>query len=242
VDYSSGDCDIIQGVSIPSSVAEFRSVFQQEQFPRYYSSSLHLLLTVGASLTAAIYCVFRLKDVRPLEWLTIPVTFLYANLTEYVAHRYPMHRPMRGLKRIFAGHTLNHHHYFTHESMEMDGMQALVIILFPPVMLLFFFGLFGFPVAFLLGSLISTNVGYLFLAVAMGYYFNYELFHLAYHMPQTSFIGRLPVVKKLRLLHTRHHDLQLMTGYCFNITYPLCDFLFGTLTPRVRSAREPLDG
>ena len=232
MDYSSGDCDIIQHVSIPSSVVEFRRDFRREWIPRYYSSTLHLLLTVGASLAVAIYCFSRLKDVRPLEWLTIPATFLYANFTEYVGHRFPMHRPMRGLRRVFAGHTLNHHHYFTHESMEMDEVQALAIILFPPVMLLFFFGVFGFPVAFLLGSLISRNVGYLFLAIAMAYYFNYEIFHLAYHMPETSFVGRLPFMKRLRLLHTRHHDKRLMSNFCFNITYPICDFLFRTLKPR----------
>src|SRR5207302_2362970 len=133
----------------------------------------------------------------PLEWLTVPISFFYANLTEYIAHRYPMHRPMRGLKLIFGGHTLDHHHYFTHQSMEIDGMRDLVIILFPPVMLLALFAVFGFPVAYLLGLLVSRNVGYLFLAVTMGYYFNYELFHLAYHLPESSLAGRLPFMKKL---------------------------------------------
>ncbi|HLQ76811.1 MAG TPA: fatty acid hydroxylase family protein, partial [Terriglobia bacterium] len=72
-------------MSIPSSVAEFRSDFQRERFPRFYSGTVHLLLTVGASFAVAVYCLFQLREVQPLEWLTIPVTFLYANLTEYVA-------------------------------------------------------------------------------------------------------------------------------------------------------------
>jgi hypothetical protein len=226
---------MIRFVGTPSSVVQFRRNFREKRIPGYYSSTLHFILTVVASLIVAIYCIFRLKDVRPLEWLTIPISFLYANVTEYVAHRYPMHRPMPGLRLVYAGHTLDHHHFFTNDSMEMDGPRDMVIILFPPIMLLFFFGVFGFPVAFLLGALISANVGYLFLAVAMGYYFNYELFHLAYHMPEKSFVGRLPFMRRLRNLHTRHHDLQLMSRYCFNITYPICDFLFGTLTPRARS-------
>ena len=223
-------------MNIPSRVAEFRADFQRARVPGYYSGTVHLLLTVGASFAVAVYCLFQLQDVRPLEWLTIPVTFLYANLTEYVAHRYPMHRPFRGLRRIFAGHTLDHHYYYTHEAMELHGMRDLAIILFPPIMLLFMFGVFGFPVAYLLGVWISPNVGYLFLAVAMGYYFNYELFHLAYHMPKTSWVGGLPVMERLRVNHMRHHDTKLMSSYCFNITYPICDFIFGTLTLRPRDS------
>jgi hypothetical protein len=90
---------------------------------------------------------------------------------------------------------------------------------------------FAFPVALLLGWLISANVGYLFLILAMSYYLNYEMFHLAYHLPKNSRIGRLPLIVKLGKLHKRHHDVRLMSRYCFNITYPLCDFLMGTLTP-----------
>jgi len=217
---------------IPAAVVRFRKTFQRERIPRNYSGVLHLALTVGASAIVVLYCLFHLHQVRTLEWLTIPVTFLYANLTEYFTHRVPMHHPIAGLRRVFAGHTLEHHHYFTDESMELDGMRALAIILFPPAMLAIFLGIFAFPVAILTSYLISANTGYLFLAVAMGYYANYELFHLAYHMPGNSPVGRLPFMKKLRLHHTRHHDLQWMSGYCFNITYPICDLIFGTMTPK----------
>jgi hypothetical protein len=97
-----------------------------------YSGTVHLILTVGASLVVVLYCLLQLKDVRPVEWLTIPATFLYANVTEYVAHRGPMHHRFRGLHIVFKDHTLEHHHYFTSEWMEMDGMRDLAAILFPP--------------------------------------------------------------------------------------------------------------
>jgi hypothetical protein len=103
-----------------------------------------------------------------MEWLTIPATFLYANITEYVAHRGPMHHRFRGLRMVFKDHTLEHHHYFTSEWMEMDGMRDLAAILFPPFNLFLFVGVSGITVAFLLGMWISANVGYLFLAVALG--------------------------------------------------------------------------
>jgi len=219
-------------VKIPTEVAEFREILKRKRVPRYYSGVLHFAFTAVMSLGTVAYCVLHLEDVRTMEWLTLPATFIYANLTEYFAHRGPMHHPRRGLRIVFVGHTLNHHHYFTHEAMELQETRDVATILFPPVMLVFFFGLFGFPVAFLLGLLVSSNTGYLFFAVAMAYYLNYEIFHLAYHMPQNSWVGRLPLMSRLRQYHTRHHDLQLMSRYCFNITYPIGDFIFGTSAPR----------
>jgi hypothetical protein len=220
---------------IPSRIAEFRKTYQRERVSRMYSGTVHLMLTVGASLVVVLYCLLHLSNVQALEWLTIPVTFLYANITEYVAHRGPMHHRFRGLRMVFKDHTLEHHHYFTSEWMELDGMRDLAAILFPPFNLALFVGGSGILVAILLGAWISTNVGYLFLAVALGYYANYELFHLAYHMPETSRVGRLPFMQRLRLHHTRHHDLQLMSRFCFNITYPICDLIFGTMAPKVSS-------
>jgi len=219
-------------VLIPADIAEFRETFRNKRIPRRYSGALHLALTVGASTIVVLYCLLHLREIQTMEWLTIPITFLYANITEYITHRVPMHHPIPGLRKVFAGHTMEHHHFFTDESMELEGIRDLAIILFPPLMLAIFVGIFAFPVAFLVGSIISSNAGYLFLAVAMGYYANYELFHLAYHMPGNSRVGRMPFMERLRLHHKRHHDLRLMSRFCFNITYPICDLIFGTMAPK----------
>ena len=63
---------------------------------------------------------------------------------------------------------------------------------------------------------------------AILYFLNYELLHFAYHCDPESFIGRLPLMSRLREHHIVHHDKQLMTHYNFNISYPICDALFGT--------------
>jgi sterol desaturase/sphingolipid hydroxylase (fatty acid hydroxylase superfamily) len=96
----------------------------------------------------------------------------------------------------------------------------------------FFFGLFAVPVGALLYVLVSPNVGYLFVATAILYYLNYELFHFSYHVDPQSRLGRLPLIRRLRRNHVQHHDKALMTRYNFNITYPICDRLFGTLYRR----------
>ena len=36
-------------------------------------------------------------------------------------------------------------------------------------------------------------------------------------------------MNRLRQHHIAHHNRKLMTRYNFNITYPICDRLFGTL-------------
>ncbi|MDH4014220.1 MAG: fatty acid hydroxylase family protein, partial [Chromatiales bacterium] len=50
-----------------------------------------------------------------------------------------------------------------------------------------------------------------------------------YHTAPDSWVSRLPGMQVLRQLHTRHHDPALMQRYNFNISYPICDALFGTL-------------
>lgn len=170
-----------------------------------------------------------LDDVRPAEWLTVPLTFLYCNLAEYLGHRGPMHRKTRFLAGIFQRHTVEHHSFFTDEAISFDSPRDYRAVLFPPILLVFFFGFFAVPVGAILYYLVSPNVCFLFVFTAILYYLNYELFHFSYHVDPQSWLGRLPLIHRLRRNHVLHHDKALMTRYNFNITYPICDRLFGTL-------------
>ena len=169
-----------------------------------------------------------LGDVRPVEWLTVPLTFLYCNLAEYLGHRGPMHKKTRSLAGVFQRHTAEHHSFFTDESMSFESPGDYRAVLFPPILLLFFFGFFAIPAGTVLYYLVSPNVCFLFVFTAILYYLNYELFHFAYHTDPRSWLGRLPLMRRLRTHHTVHHNRSLMTRYNFNITYPICDRLFGT--------------
>ena len=68
----------------------------------------------------------------------------------------------------------------------------------------------------------------LFVATAVGYFLTYEWLHFAYHQPPDGFIGRRWLVRELRAHHTLHHDVARMQKWNFNITFPICDTLFGT--------------
>jgi len=211
------------------TVEHARAAFRERHISQRYSGPLHLATTVSVSLLIALLSAMMLEETSPLEWLTIPLTFLYANLCEYLGHKGPMHQRTRFLGPIFKRHTIEHHAFFTDEASSYDTTQDFKAVLFPPIMLLFFNGCFALPVGALLYFLISPNVSFLFVLTAILYFLNYELLHFAYHMDPQTWVGRLPFMDRLRRHHLRHHDRRLMTRCNFNITYPICDYLFGTV-------------
>ena len=212
-----------------SPVEIARSSFREKRIGPRYSGPLHLATTVSVSLLVAIVCALQLDSVKPLEWLTVPLTFLYANLSEYLGHRGPMHHKTRFLGAVFRRHSIEHHSFFTDKAPTFDSTRDYKAVLFPPVLLIFFIVGFAIPVGALLYWLFSANVGFLFILTAVLYFLNYELLHFAYHADPESWIGRLPFMSRLRRHHLVHHNRELMTRYNFNIAYPICDRLFGTL-------------
>jgi hypothetical protein len=211
-----------------SSNAEYRAAYRQAHVGPGYSGKAHLTFAVLFSLCGMAFAGTQLRGVQPLEWLTLPLAFLYANLIEYAGHRWVMHRRVRGLGLIYERHAGQHHRFFTARNMQLEGWQDCKVVLFPAVLMVFYFGAFALPLGLLLAWLFSTNVALLFVIVALGYYLNYELLHLAYHLPEHTFVPRLPLIRRLRRLHHRHHEPALMAKANFNITYPIGDWVFGT--------------
>jgi hypothetical protein len=224
----------------------FRDEYRREHIPPHYRGALHLLFTFGVGGTALVLCLLRLDHVRPVEWLAVPLTALYVNLAEYWGHRGPMHHLTRGLRLVYERHTRQHHRFFTHALMPVDSLRDLRAVLFPPVLMTFFLVVFALPAALLLSSFTSPNVGWLFAATSLGYFLNYEFLHLAYHLPPRYAVARWPLVGRLKSLHTAHHDPRLMAHYNFNISYPLGDWLFGTLyrgtAPPAHGTAPPASG
>jgi hypothetical protein len=212
----------------PGSVLAFRERYRRENVGPAYRGWLHFAFTSMVSVAVIGFAISRVHAVRPAEWLVVPLAFLFANYAEYRGHRGPMHSPMRGLRLLFQRHTREHHHFFTHEAMHYESSRDFKMVLFPPVMLLFFLGAVATPVGALLFLVASPNVGWLYVVVAMGYFLTYEWLHFAYHLHPRSPVGRLPLLARLRRHHAHHHDLSLMGKYNFNITFPLCDRLYKT--------------
>ena len=159
-----------RGVGLPEAVARFREDYRDRDIPARYDARLHLAFTFGAGSLALALCLLQLESVRPLEWLAVPLAWLYANLAEYLGHRFPMHRPFRGLGLVYRRHAGQHHRFFSHEAMPVDDLRDLRAVLFPPLLVVFFFGVFATPVALALGALGSANLAWLFLAPRQFYF------------------------------------------------------------------------
>lgn len=213
---------------LPEHVLKFRTEYRRTEPGRRYIGWAHFAFTTLGSLGVIALAVSQVSGVRPLEWLTVPASFLLANVAEYFGHRFPMHHRTRGLGLVYRRHTQQHHHFFTHEAMSYESSHDFRMVLFPPVMLLFFLGAIATPIGALLFALGSPNVGWLFVATAMSYFLTYEWLHFCYHLPEEHPLSRLPLLGKLRRHHTVHHDLRRMGHFNFNITFPICDRLVGT--------------
>ncbi|HWN66276.1 MAG TPA: sterol desaturase family protein [Haliangium sp.] len=215
-------------ISVPVPVQRFREEYRAEHIGPRYRGWAHFAFTSLGSLAIIAISIAMIRELRVIELVTVPAAFLFANLAEYLGHRGPMHHRRRGLGLIHRRHTLQHHRFYTREAMLCESTRDFQMILFPPVMLLFFLGGVATPVALLLYWLSTANVALLFTATAMGYFLTYEVLHLGYHLGDRSWLGRLPFMAHLRRHHMLHHDPALMTVCNFNITFPICDRIFGT--------------
>jgi len=215
--------------TVPDPVAIFRANFRKQHIGRHYHGWLHLGFTTGVCVFVIAVGLGQLGRVAGVEWLTVPLTFLYANLVEYWGHRGPMHHPLPGLRLIYERHTRQHHRFFRDDAMAFDASRDFKAVLFPPVLIVFYLLAFALPAGLLLAWMFTDNVAWLFVITAVAYFLNYELLHFAYHTAPESSVSRLPFMSRLRRLHTHHHRQSLMQHYNFNITYPIGDLLFGTL-------------
>jgi hypothetical protein len=226
-------------VKLPESVAAFRRAHRERHIGPRYRGWAHLAVTSVGSIAAITFAAIQVDRPSLLELASVPLFFLIANLGEYLGHRGPMHHRRKGMAILFERHTRQHHRFYTHEAMAAESHVDFQMVLFPPVMLIFFLGFLALPIGALLHVLVSPNVGWLFAATAVSYFLTYEWLHFAYHLPADGRIGRNPIVRRLRRHHAIHHDPRRMTHGNFNITFPIADWLFGTIArdePRDRSA------
>ncbi len=198
-----------------------------DEIPSRYSPTLHISLTVGSGLAVLILAMFMIRELSFYELLTVPVMWLLANLGEWYAHKYILHRRVPGMTILYDQHTPRHHVVYPHDEMAIESRRELHLVLIPP------FGvamitLSASPFAAAFGYFWSANAGWLVLVAVALYMVSYEVTHLLYHLPEDHFITRSRAVRFLREHHRRHHDPRLMQRWNFNVTVPLWDVILGT--------------
>ena len=119
-----------------------------------------------------------------------------------------------------------HHQFFSHKTLQYKGQRDWRALLFPPFAPILFV-LAALPVSLLLGWLWSPNAGYIAMLTMAYYYLMYEGLHTLSHIDH-PFLEWLPLVNTVRRMHILHHNPDFMHTRNFNLTFPICDALFGT--------------
>jgi hypothetical protein len=162
--------------------------------------------------------------------------FLYANLFEYVFHRWLMHRLHRYVSRPYGTHVRLHHRIFRgdrryhvlraeHRSFilfEWWGAPAIV-------------GLHA-PVLWGVQAASDWPVFWAGLAALTVYYGLYEYLHWCMHNPVGRRIERTRIFRYLDANHRLHHAHWRIN---FNVVYPLADIVFGTYRRASAAPAQP---
>lgn len=195
------------------------------EIPTFYSPWAHLAFPSLVGIGTIVACVLLLRDLRPLQLLAVPLSFLVLNAGEWRIHRDLLHKRTPPLTILYDRHTPQHHMVFVTDDMAIRSTREFYLVLIP------FYGILAagvgalpIPLTLWLGFGMR-NAALLFMATTMAYVVLYEWLHLAYHAPADSFVGRMKLIARLKRHHAVHHAPELMQKWNFNVTIPLWDWV-----------------
>lgn len=195
--------------------------------PNWYRGEVHLAFTLLFTGGVLLYCASQIVDASWQEWLLVVVPmFLFGNWAEWAGHRYLLHSPRSWLKPAYKRHVATHHQFFSHKTLDYHGHQDWRALLFPPFAPVLFV-MAALPLALLLGTLWTANAGYIAMLTMAAYFLMYEGLHTLSHL-EHPLLDAMPLVNTVRRMHVLHHNPDFMHTRNFNLTFPICDALFGT--------------
>lgn len=197
--------------------------------PHWYRGEAHLAFTLLVTFGSIWFCWSHIHNASAWEWALIVPIALFGNWIEWAAHRFILHRPVKGLEMIYKRHCTVHHQFFTHHDLKFAGHKDWRALLFPPFAPVAFV-LAAIPPALVLAALISANAGYITVLTMAAYFLLYEGLHTLSHLEDADhpWLRHVPLVNTVRRMHYMHHVPGLMQTRNFNLTFPICDALFGT--------------
>jgi len=195
---------------------------------RFYNSGLHAAFVFAWAVAWILFFIRQLDDVSAFEWLTVPLTLVFFNWGEYTVHRRLGHFKTRLGALFYKRHTGDHHSFFVDGHMRYEQARDWRVILFPPWLIVLYSLFLTLPAWWLL-SFVNENVAALFAGTLLCGFLMYEIFHSCEHLPDEHALARLPWIRHMRRLHALHHRRDLMQAHNFNISFPLFDWIYGTL-------------
>jgi hypothetical protein len=216
-------------VETPLSL-ERRTALREEllaETPRWYVPWVHLFVPSFVGIVAILSLLASIRDLRPLELLTVPFVYLFANAFEWWIHGAALHRRHPLAPVLYDQHTPKHHMLYVTEDMAIRDPREYRLVLIPAYGLFLIFA----------GQLVVTtglwwlgfrNVACLYAATAIGYAVSYEWLHFSYHLPHEHPVTKNPIILRLARHHAVHHDPRIMQRWNMNVTVPLTDYVMGT--------------
>lgn len=189
----------------------------------WYSPWLHLAVPSLFGLCAMAAAVWLIDDLTAWQLAFGVGLFLLANATEWRVHKSLLHQRRRGATLLYDRHTPHHHMVFITDDMSIRSAREFKMVLLPSFAIILLAVGLSPLIAGLWFFAGQHNLACVFTFVTMGYVVSYEWLHLSYHLPPSSFIGRLGVIRFMRRHHAVHHDPRLMQRWNFNVSLPLWD-------------------
>ena len=198
-----------------------------------YSGFLHLSTVVIGAGSLIWWGVSNIVEFNIAQLWYVVFVYVAYNWGEWASHRWWGHKKTKLFKFFYQRHTGDHHTFFVDRAMEYESVMDWRVVIFPIALLVATTLLVSVPGGLVSWYVLGGNYGYLFFITMTSCYLLYEVLHFSYHLQRGSVTERIfraiPGWTYLRLFHTVHHNRHLMAEGNFNITLPLCDWLFGTL-------------
>ena len=218
---------LVERHSMSDRQKKFRAEYMAQVRPGY-RGQVHIGVIYIVGLSAIAWCISQMVGAS-WEWLLVIPILFFSNTFEWWIHKYVMHRLVdaSALRASYDRHTRQHHQSFSDNEMTVDSAREWRIIFFPWRALFTFIGM-GAPIAWLLGSIVNPNAGYVLMVTMIGNYLLYEAFHYCCHVHDNWFVRTMPFINTIRRHHTAHHNFGIMMGRNFNLTFPVADWFMGT--------------
>lgn len=224
---------------IPERTRRFRQAYREALPPDYNGWRQQRRITAAMlGVSALLLC-----GLQELQWtllVAFAVTWFINTAAEYLAHRFPMHRPLPRLEFMFRQHVRVHHRYFTDQAIAASDPQDVHATVLHPVQLgVLVFGA-ALPISLGLWATLGGDVARVFGAATLLYLCFFEWVHLACHLPEDHPALRIPGLRWAREHHRLHHKPARMTRTNFQISMPLVDWLTGTGVLEEEEALRPV--
>lgn len=214
-----------------------RNLRERPPTPPLWHSYWHVVYTLVFCVAGMVIPFSYTTNLKPVELLMIPVSFVVANFVEYLIHRWPMHRKYPGAEVMLRLHMV-HHNYFYEDTYRINGFRDYAMIVFPPIVLnILAFGLAPL-IAVGIWFVFGMNFALIFYASVMGYYLLMQLIHVLCHLDPHDKAANLPGIRYLWNHHNVHHNKRCMAKVNFNFIVPLADIVLRTNAKNVDTTRR----